>query len=94
VTASDAQAQRPGLRVGSASEFTLFFRVIPGHAGDLREALTALQNSPGYRPGGEAALARHRPRRCPGHQVDHVRVAGDAVVQSAFCGRSRSTVAT
>jgi hypothetical protein len=44
--------------VGSVSEFSLFFRVIPGHAEDLREALTALQNTPGYRPGDyEVAIA-------------------------------------
>ena len=42
---------RPGVRVGSASEFSLFFRVRPGHENDLREAVRALQNSPGYRPG-------------------------------------------
>jgi hypothetical protein len=42
---------RPGVRVGSASEFSLFFRVRPGHEHDLREAVEALQNSPGYRPG-------------------------------------------
>ncbi|HET9648581.1 MAG TPA: hypothetical protein VI248_19620 [Kineosporiaceae bacterium] len=46
--------RRPGVRVGSASEFTLFFRVIPGHAGQLRQALTALMDSPGYRPGDYA----------------------------------------
>jgi hypothetical protein len=39
------------VRVGSASEFSLFFRVTPGHAEQLRKALTALQNTPGYRPG-------------------------------------------
>ena len=42
---------RPGIRVGSASEFSLFFRVRPGHENDLREAVRALQDSPGYRPG-------------------------------------------
>jgi hypothetical protein len=42
---------RPGVRVGSASEFSLFFRVRPGHENDLREAVRALQDSPGYRPG-------------------------------------------
>ena len=42
---------RPGVRVGSASEFSLFFRVRPGHENDLREAVQALQESPGYRPG-------------------------------------------
>jgi hypothetical protein len=41
----------PGLRVGSTSEFSLFFRVKPGHQDDLRQALRALNNSPGYRPG-------------------------------------------
>jgi hypothetical protein len=41
---------RPGVRVGSASEFSLFFPVRPGHEHDLREAVQALQNSPGYRP--------------------------------------------
>ena len=49
--ARDTANRRPGVRVGSVSEFSLFFRVIPGHADQLREALTALQNAPGYRPG-------------------------------------------
>ena len=40
-----------GLRVGSTSEFSLFFRVKPGHADDLRRALRALNDAPGYRPG-------------------------------------------
>jgi hypothetical protein len=44
--------------VGSASEFSLFFRVAPGQADELRAALTALQNTPGYRPGDyEMAIA-------------------------------------
>ena len=51
MTASDQATQRPGIRVGPVSEFTLFFRVIPGQAEELRDALDALQNSPGYRPG-------------------------------------------
>ena len=42
---------RPGVRAGSASEFSLFFHVRPGHERDLREAVEVLQNSPGYRPG-------------------------------------------
>ncbi len=46
-----AETPRPGIRVGSTSEFSLFFHVRPGHANDLREAVEALQNSPGYRPG-------------------------------------------
>ena len=41
----------PGLQVGPTSEFTLFFRVRPGHGPALREALRALQEAPGYRPG-------------------------------------------
>jgi hypothetical protein len=42
---------RPGVQVGPTSEFSLFFHVRPGHGEALREALRALQNSPGYRPG-------------------------------------------
>jgi hypothetical protein len=41
----------PGLRVGPTSEFSLFFRVIPGHGEALRSALDDLQDTPGYRPG-------------------------------------------
>ena len=44
-------APRPGVSVGSTSEFSLFFQVKPGHEDDLREAVQALQRSPGYRPG-------------------------------------------
>ncbi|MDH2413066.1 hypothetical protein [Nocardioides sp. CER19] len=58
MTTADQGTTRPGIRVGSVSEFTLFFRVIPGHADELRDALTALQNTPGYRPGDyEVAIA-------------------------------------
>ena len=46
-----AGTPRPGVQVGSASEFSLFFRVRPGHENDLRDAVEALQDSPGYRPG-------------------------------------------
>ena len=46
-----AGTPRPGVQVGSTSEFSLFFRVRPGHENDLREAVEALQDSPGYRPG-------------------------------------------
>jgi len=42
---------RPGVSVGSTSEFSLFFRVKPGHEDPLREAVAALQRTPGYRPG-------------------------------------------
>jgi len=37
--------------VGSTSEFSLFFRVRPGQEREIREAVTELQKSPGYRPG-------------------------------------------
>ena len=42
---------RPGITVGSASEFSLFFRVKPGHGDACREAVGALMRAPGYRPG-------------------------------------------
>jgi hypothetical protein len=48
---SASGTSRPGVSVGSTSEFSLFFHVTPGHEDDLREALRALQSSPGYRPG-------------------------------------------
>ena len=51
MTTPESGTSRPGIRVGSASEFSLFFRVRPGHEKDLREAVEALQNAPGYRPG-------------------------------------------
>ena len=46
-----AGAPRPGVGVGPTSEFSLFFRVKPGHGDALREALRTLQTHPGYRPG-------------------------------------------
>jgi hypothetical protein len=46
-----AETPSPGLQVGSTSEFSLFFRVKPGHQDDLRQALHALNSSPGYHPG-------------------------------------------
>jgi hypothetical protein len=42
---------RPGIHVDSTSEFSLFFHVKPGDEEAAREALEALQSSPGYRPG-------------------------------------------
>jgi len=51
VTTGATTTPRPGIRVGSASEFTLFFRVKPGHGDAIQEAIRALQNTPGYRPG-------------------------------------------
>src|SRR5918994_272589 len=50
VTAETATS-RPGRAVGPTSEFSLFFRVIPGHGEALRAALRDLQDTPGYRPG-------------------------------------------
>jgi hypothetical protein len=44
-------APGPGLTVGPTSEFSLFFRVKPGEAEALRQALRELQETPGYRPG-------------------------------------------
>jgi hypothetical protein len=49
--ASAPAPTRPGVQVGPTSEFSLFFRVKPGHGADAREALRALQDSQGYRPG-------------------------------------------
>jgi hypothetical protein len=46
-----AGSARPGVSAGPTSEFSLFFKVIDGHGGDLRQALQDLQNHPGYRPG-------------------------------------------
>src|SRR5881275_1009033 len=37
-----SETSRPGTQVGPTSEFTLFFRVKPGQAANLREALRAL----------------------------------------------------
>jgi hypothetical protein len=50
--------------VGPTSEFSLFFRVRPGEAPSLREALLALQDTPGYRPGdyGMAIQTIHEAR--------------------------------
>ena len=54
MTQGTTTTARPGIRVGSASEFTLFFRVTPGHEEAIRAAIQALQDSPGYRPGDYA----------------------------------------
>ena len=51
MAASATGTPRPGVSVGSTSEFSLFFRVRPGHGEALREALGTLQDHPGYRPG-------------------------------------------
>ena len=44
-------ATQPGTMVGPTIEFSLFFHVRPGHEREVREAVTQLQQSPGYRPG-------------------------------------------
>jgi hypothetical protein len=54
VTTPTTAAASPGITVGSTSEFSLFFHVRPGHEPRIREAVTALQSSPGYRPGDYA----------------------------------------
>src|SRR5947209_3862504 len=51
MTAGATATSRPGRMVGPTSEFSLFFRVIPGHGEALRAALRDLQDTPGYRPG-------------------------------------------
>src|SRR6195256_3921701 len=58
------ETTRPGLSVGPTSEFSLFFHVKPGQAEGLREALRALQHTPGYRPGdyGMAVATIHEAR--------------------------------
>jgi hypothetical protein len=54
----------PGLTVGPTSEFSLFFKVSPGHGEALRAALRDLQDTPGYRPGdyGMAIATIHEAR--------------------------------
>jgi hypothetical protein len=61
---SGGEAPQPGLTVGPTSEFSLFFRVKPGQAPSLRNALLALQDTPGYRPGdyGMAIQTIHEAR--------------------------------
>ena len=52
MAASKTSTARPGRTVGPTSEFSLFFRVKPGHArGAARRHSRALQDHPGYRPG-------------------------------------------
>jgi hypothetical protein len=48
---STTEAARHGISVGPTSEFSLFFHVRPGQEREIREAIDALQHSPGYRPG-------------------------------------------
>jgi hypothetical protein len=64
MAASATGTPRPGVSVGSTSEFSLFFRVRPGHGDALREAVGTLQDHPGYRPGdyGIAIATIHEAR--------------------------------
>jgi hypothetical protein len=64
MTTSTTHAGDPGLSVGSTSEFSLFFHVKPGEGDEVRGALDALQNTPGYRPGdyGVAIQSIHEAR--------------------------------
>ena len=64
MSASETGKVRPGLQVGSTSEFSLFFRVKPGEGESLRVALRDLQDTPGYRPGdyGMAIATIHEAR--------------------------------
>jgi hypothetical protein len=64
MTASVYGPTHPGLKVGSTSEFSLFFHVKPGEGRSLRKALLDLQDTPGYRPGdyGMAIQTIHEAR--------------------------------
>ena len=64
MSASLTESSHPGLSVGPTSEFSLFFRVTPGHGPSLRSALLELQDTPGYRPGdyGMAIKTIHEAR--------------------------------
>src|SRR3954469_16443518 len=64
MSASDATAVQPGLQIGPTSEFSLFFRIAPGRAENLRQALRDLPDTPGYRPGdyGMAIATIHEAR--------------------------------
>jgi hypothetical protein len=64
MAATETGKVRPGLSVGSTSEFSLFFRVKAGEGENLRTALRDLQETPGYRPGdyGIAIATIHEAR--------------------------------
>src|SRR6266566_9316334 len=51
MSAPETGTVRPGVSVGSTSEFSLFFHVKPGEGESLRAALRDLNETPGYRPG-------------------------------------------
>src|SRR4051795_11311140 len=64
MSASETTTARPGRSVGPTSEFSLFFHVKPGEGENIRVALRALQETPGYRPGdhGMAITTIHEAR--------------------------------
>ena len=64
MSGSEVGVVRPGVMVGSTSEFSLFFRVKPGEGGALHAALRDLLETPGYRPGdyGMAVATIHEAR--------------------------------
>src|SRR6266566_1615002 len=64
MSAPETGTVRPGVSVGSTSEFSLFFHVKPGDGEGLRAALHDLQETPGYRPGdyGMAVTTIHEAR--------------------------------
>jgi hypothetical protein len=51
LSTESTDATRPGVSVGTTSEFSLFFHVRPGEEREIRDAVEALQSAPGYRPG-------------------------------------------
>jgi hypothetical protein len=51
LTTESTDTTRPGVSVGTTSEFSLFFHVRPGEEREIRDAVEALQSAPGYRPG-------------------------------------------
>ena len=61
---SETGALNPGMQIGPTSEFSLFFRVMPGEGASVRSALQDLQATPGYRPGdyGMAVSTIHEAR--------------------------------
>lgn len=66
VTTEANAKQRPGIRVGSAYEFSSFFRVKPGRGAADRGAVRPLVDTSGCRPGdfGRPSSSIHEPHGC------------------------------
>ena len=64
MTTAATGTSRPGLTVGPTSEFSLFFRVMPGHGGRPAGGAERPAGHPGYRPGdyGMAIATIHEAR--------------------------------